>query len=147
MNTFALPLINVAAAVWVGAIVFQAFFVAPVLFRQVAGADASRVLRALFPRFYWLGLGCGGAMLVGTIAAGLAGRTDGPAGWLLPAIVAMLLAEVVSLWLVPRINAARDAGAAGAGRFRTLHALSVALTLAVLLLGIAILVALARGTT
>lgn len=145
MNTFALPLINVAAAIWVGAIVFQSFFVAPVLFRQVSGADASRFLRALFPRFYWLGLGCGAAMLAGMLAAGLAGQADGGAGWLLPATVAMLLAEAVSLWLVPRINAARDAGEAGAGRFRTLHALSVALTLAVLLLGIAILVALARG--
>jgi hypothetical protein len=146
MDSLALPLINVAAAIWVGAIVFQSFFVAPVLFRQVAGADASRFLRALFPRFYWLGLGCGAAMLAGTAAVGSAGRADGPAGWLLPATVAMLLAEAVSLWLVPRINAARDAGAAGAGRFRALHGLSVALTLAVLLLGIAILVALARGT-
>ena len=142
MNSFALPLINVAAAIWVGAIVFQSFFVAPVLFRQVSGADASRVLRALFPRFYWLGLGCGAAMLAGVLAAGQVG---GGAGWLLPAAVAMLLAEALSLWLVPRINAARDAGKAGAGRFRTLHALSFALTLAVLLLGIAILVALARG--
>ena len=146
MNTLALPLINVAAAIWVGAIVFQSFFVAPVLFRQVAGADASRVLRALFPRFYYLGLGCGAAMLAGLIAAGLAGRADGSAGWLLPATLAMLLAEIVSLWLVPRINAARDAGEAGAARFRTLHALSVALTLVVLLLGLAILVALALGT-
>ena len=147
MDTFALPLVNVAVAIWVGAIVFQSFFVAPVLFRQVTGADASRVLRALFPRFYWLGLGCGVAMLAGMLGAGLADRSDGDAGWLLSATVLMLLAEVFSLWLVPRINAARDAGAAGAGRFRTLHGLSVALTLLVLILGIAILVALARGMT
>jgi hypothetical protein len=146
MNTVALPLVNVAAAVWVGAIVFQSFFVAPVLFRQVSGPDASRVLRALFPRFYWLGLGCGAAMVAGILAAGLAGPAAGGTGWLLPATALMLLAEALSLWLVPRINAARDAGDAGAARFRSLHALSVALTLAVLLLGLAILVALARET-
>ena len=128
MDSLALPLINVAAAIWVGAIVFQSFFVAPVLFRQVSGADASRVLRALFPRFYWLGLACGGAMLAGILAAGLAGRADGPAHWLLPATFAMLIAEGFSLWLVPRINAARDAGAAGAGSNSPLSVVASALS-------------------
>jgi hypothetical protein len=138
MESLALPLVNVAAAIWVGAIVFQSFFVAPVLFRHVEGPVASRFLRALFPKFYWLGLGCGVAMLAGALALTSADR-------LLWVIGLMVAAEAVSLWLVPRINAARDAGAAGAARFRRLHALSVGLTLIVLALGLWVLATLVRS--
>lgn len=138
MESVALPLVNVAAAIWVGAIVFQSFFVAPVLFRHVEGPVASRFLRALFPKFYWLGLGCGAVMLVGILALA-------PAGRLLAAAGLMVAAEALSLWLVPRINAARDTGAAGAALFRRLHALSVGLTLLVLALGLWVLATLARG--
>ena len=48
----------------------------------------------------------------------------------------MLLLQIVSLKMVPLINAARDAGEAGASRFHKLHRLSVGLTVIVLLLGI-----------
>lgn len=51
----------------------------------------------------------------------------------------MLRLELVSLWLVPRINAARDAGETARGRFELLHRLSVILTVIILLLGLATL--------
>jgi len=63
---------------------------------------------------------------VGLVGAGLA-RTD-----LLPAAVGLAGLAAGSLALVPRINAARDAGPAGAARFRRLHGLSVAINLAML---------------
>lgn len=135
----ALAVANVAAAVWVGAIVFQAFFVAPAVFREVDEAGAGRFLRAIFPRFFKLGLACGVVMIA---SLGAAGAGAGPA---LAAAVVMTAAAGLSLFLVPRINAARDAGPPAADRFRRLHGASVALTLLVLGLGLVVLVILGRG--
>ncbi len=51
----------------------------------------------------------------------------------------MLVLECVSLWLVPRINTARDAGKAGIARFERLHRISVALTVVILVIGVIVL--------
>ncbi len=52
---------------------------------------------------------------------------------------AMVILEAVSLAMVPRINAARDAGETGQAAFSRLHRISVLLTLAILVLGIGVL--------
>lgn len=135
----ALAVANVAAGIWVGAIVFQAFFVAPAVFREVDEAGAARFLRAIFPRFFKLGLVCGVVMIA---SLGAAGAGAGPT---LAAAVVMTAAAGLALLLVPRINAARDAGPPAAGRFRRLHGASVALTLLALGLGLGVLVTLGRG--
>ena len=49
----------VAIAVWIGSIVFQSFVVAPTIFKRLPPESAGVVLRALFPRFFRLGLLCG----------------------------------------------------------------------------------------
>lgn len=126
----------VAAAVWTGAIVFQSAVVAPAVFRTLDEGAARAFLRALFPSFYRFGLACGSVMLLslGLIAL-LSGMT--PALGALALIAAtMLILEVVSLRLVPAINAARDAGESGAARFSRLHRVSVMLTVIVLVLGV-----------
>lgn len=133
-----LAVLNIAAAIWVGSIVFQSFFVAPTLFRHVDDQSASRFLRAIFPRFYKLGTACGVSMLGAAIIATVAGTAPRP-GMLLAAIVIMTAAQLLSLRLVPSINAARDAGESGRRRFRRLHAVSVGLTLLTLALGVAVL--------
>ena len=140
-----LAIINVAAAAWVGAIVFQSFVVAPTTFKSLDESQARGFLRALFPRFYQLGLACGVIML---IATGIAGSVSGwppLLRWLLAAAAVMTAAEFVSLRMVPGINAARDQGAAGRARFDRLHRASVLLTLLILILGLAALVLLAVG--
>ena len=128
-----------AAGLWVGAIVFQSAVVAPSVFPNVSAEDAKRLLRTIFPRFYVLGLACGAVMLA---TAGVAALREG-AGGKLPALLAitavMVALNAVSLWLVPRINRARDAHAER--RFQRLHGVSVALTLAVLALGCTAIVA------
>lgn len=141
MNEIALSVANLAVAVQVGAIVFHSAVVAPSVFRQLDEASARRFLRTIFPRFYWLGLYCG---VVATVALGIAGLGSGSVvirACLAGAII-MTLLEVASLRLTPVINAARDAGESEHARFASLHRLSVLLTLVVLVLGIAMLLAL-----
>ena len=136
MEAFAALLFLIALSTWVGTVVFQSAIVAPAVFAALEADSARRFLRTLFPRFYRLGILCGASMMAGIIALGLV------AGWSgrLPAIATlsaiMLLLQIVSLKMVPSINAARDAGEAGASRFHKLHRLSVGLTVIVLLLGI-----------
>lgn len=141
MTAIAVSVANLAVAVQVGAIVFHSAVVAPTVFRQLDEASARRFLRTIFPRFYWLGLYCG---IVATIALGVAALTAGSVllQACLAAAIVMTILEVASLRLTPVINAARDAGAAERARFARLHRLSVVLTLVVLLLGVAVLLAL-----
>ncbi len=135
MYEWLLLAVNLAAGTMIGKIVFQSFVVAPTVFGSLDEASARRFLRDVFPRFYRLGLGCGGVMLAALIVAGIASQWT----WALVALttlaLVMIALETVSLRIVPTINAARDAGQAS--RFQTLHRLSVALTVVVLLLCIA----------
>lgn len=111
------------AGLALGAGAFLSFVLAPMVFRVLEPPEASRFLRALFPRYYRVLLACG------VVLAGLVGFVR--PGLLAPAVALAMLAGA-SLALVPRINAARDAGEPAAGRFRRLHGLSVVLNLAML---------------
>lgn len=123
----------IAAGLWTGAIVFHSAIVAPAVFRMLDEAAARSFLRAVFPRFFRFGLGCGVVMATAIAVT---------AGWstsllrLATVVFAMLTLQAISLSLVPLINAARDAGERGAVRFTRLHRLSVLLTVAVLMLGL-----------
>lgn len=110
------------AALAFGAGAFLSFVLAPMVFKVLAPAEASGFLRAMFPRYYAFLLACG----LGLVGVGLAQPE------LLPAAVGLAALAAGSLALVPRINTARDAGEAGAARFRRLHGLSVAINLAML---------------
>jgi hypothetical protein len=57
----------------------------------------------------------------------------------------MLILEAASLWMVPAINAARDAGAAGKARFDRLHRVSVLFTVVILILGIGVVALISVG--
>ncbi|MEM7504946.1 MAG: DUF4149 domain-containing protein [Pseudomonadota bacterium] len=137
--TIATTLLTLAAAVWVGAIVFQTAVVAPTVFASLDEAAARLFLRRLFPRFFQLGICCG-VLMIAAIAGAVATRDwTETLGQLAVLSVIMLLLEVISLAMVPRINAARDAGEAGKTTFSRLHLVSVLLTLTILLLGIGVL--------
>ena len=110
------------AALAFGTGAFVSFVLAPMVFRVLEPAAASRFLRAMFPRYYAFLLACGAG--VGLAALGRPG--------LLPAAAVLAALAAASLALVPRINAARDKGPAGARQFRRLHGLSVLLNLAML---------------
>jgi Ca2+/Na+ antiporter len=129
---------TIAIGIWVGSIIFQSLIVAPVVFSALDEKGARGVLRGVFPRFFRLGIGCSGFALLALLAAGLLAGWSGLVAPLVAAAVMTLLA-CIALYLVPAINAARDAGDAGAARFRRLHSLSVALTVASLVVGIGLL--------
>ena len=139
METISTTLFTIAAAVWIGAIVFQSAVVAPAVFAVLSETEARGFLRILFPRFFRLGLVCGALMLASLVLSGsVAGWSAAMAGLAAGALL-MTLLGAISLALVPRINAARDAGADGASRFKRLHGASVLLTLAILVVGIALI--------
>ncbi len=143
MNTVFL----LAAGVWVGTIVFQSAVVAPAIFAAVDETQARSLLRTLFPRFFRLGLACGVIMATALAIVALTAPASGTLTSLAVLTAMMLVFGAISLSLVPLINSARDAGPAGAARFRTLHRLSVILTLLVLILGIAAIATVGRSAS
>lgn len=107
------------SAAMLGAMLFFAGVVAPLVFKVLPSDLAGGFLRALFPRYYDV------LALVGILAALLSAGT-------LPGIIltAVALLFVFSRFvLVPRINGARDASLAGdqdaKKRFGRLHGASV----------------------
>jgi hypothetical protein len=139
MEALATVLITIATGTWVGAIIFQSAVVAPAVFVDLDSDAARRFLRTLFPRFYRLGLVCGGVALVCIVFIAMSSGWSDALRILAAAASLMLVLEGVSLWLVPRINTARDAGEAGIARFERLHRISVALTVVILVIGIIVL--------
>ena len=134
-----MTLFTIATAVWIGAIVFQSAIVAPAVFATLNETAARAFLRTLFPRFFRFGLVCGALMLASLVLAGTVAGWSATTAGLAAGALLMTLLGATSLALVPRINAARDAGPDGATRFKRLHRASVLSTLAVLAIGIALI--------
>lgn len=137
MSLIVLIAASVGLAVTLGAMVMLTVVVAPTAFTALEAGPAGRFLRALFPRYY--------ALIVGssTVAAlGLAASS-------VVASVVMAAVAVSTLWvrqwLVPQINAARDAVLAGddtqQSRFDRGHRLSVMIHAVQLLAVLAVVVA------
>jgi hypothetical protein len=147
MESFATALVTIAAGTWVGAIVFQSAVVAPAVFVNLDESAARSFLRTLFPRFFRLGLICGALMLAGLLVSGFFAGWSSTLVSLTTVTAVMLILEAISLGMVPYINSARDAGAAGAVNFARLHRASVLMTIVILLLGIAVLAMIAIAAT
>jgi uncharacterized membrane protein len=142
----------VTLAVWVGSIVFFSFAVAPTVFKVLKLEDAAKLQRAVFPKYYLVGMVCAA---VGIVCVGilLADRAFGK--W--PGILSLLLLAAMGatdLWLrqavVPHMNDLRERRAAIVessqqpeqaleSEWKSLHRLSVQLNGAVLLCGLALL--------
>lgn len=136
MEAFATALLTISAAAWVGAIVFQSGVVAPAVFADLDADSARRFLRTLFPRLFKLGILCGLLMAAAALLLAANGSWSSPLQVIAAATGVMLVLELISLWLVPRINAARDAGAVAEDRFARLHRASVLMSVIILLLGL-----------
>ena len=131
----------VTLAAWMGSIIFFSFVVAPTVFKVLKPEDAARLQRALFPKYYLVGLLCAatGIVCVGIL---LADRAFGK--W--PGILSLLLlaaSGATDLWLrqtvVPHMAELRERRAADPSdaaleqEWKSLHRLSVQLNVAVLL--------------
>lgn len=99
-----------------GAMVFFGAVVAPTVFKTLEEAEAGRVVRALFPRYY-TGFG-----IVTLAAAALASAVPMPWIAFLLSLVAISFG-FARVWLMPAINAARDGE--DDDRFQSLHRMSV----------------------
>lgn len=139
MEAIALAVLTIAAAVWIGSIVFQSAIVAPTVFVNLDEGSARVFLRTLFPRLFVLGLLCGALMAASMLLVGLASGWTATSATILGSTLVMLFLGGLSLRMVPHINAARDAGEAGKPTFKRLHRTNVSMTMVVLLLGLAIL--------
>jgi len=105
------------AAAVLGAMLFFAAVVAPLVFAHFPEADAGAFIRRLFPRYY--------DVLAVVTALGSLFALGSNVGALMSAV--MVLFVFSRFWLMPRINAARDAGREG--RFALFHRASVIINL------------------
>jgi len=122
MLDFALFAVAVAL---LGSMLFFAVIVAPTVFHALDAGAAGVFLRRLFPRYYAWGLALSA---VGTLLAAAAGA------WPLLLFALLLVTFLYARqWLMPAINASRDAD--HGSRFRALHLRSVIIN-AVQMLGL-----------
>jgi uncharacterized membrane protein len=132
---------------WLGAMGFFAFVVAPAAFATLEREAAGRFVSAVFPSYYAVGLALGLAALAGLGARWLGGGWRGldwlPVGLVLLMLALTLYAGAVVLPAAHAVSEAmRQAGmdpAAAAG-FARLHRLSVVLNAIVMVSGVLVLV-------
>ena len=129
-----LEIANALVLMLLGAMLFFPSVVAPVVFTSLPEAQAGAFLRSMFPRYY-------GFMIALSLIAGLLFLVANGEAAEQVAIVCIFVGVStlwVRQWLLPRINAARDAQLAGdieAGRrFDRDHKLSVGINLLQLIL-------------
>src|SRR5436309_8350964 len=138
-------LASVAVSLWLGAVAFFAFVVAPAAFATLEREAAGRLVTAIFVRYYLAGTVLGVLALAGCVGSGMLRGWRG-LDWLPLALVVLMLALTLYAWAVvlPAAHAAREAGAgaspAEAGRFARLHRLSSVLNGTVMIAGMALLV-------
>jgi|SRR6266850_5541342 len=136
-----------AVAVWLGAMGFFAFVIAPAAFSVLDREAAGRFVSAIFPRYYAIGLALGIVGLFGLGVRWLAGGWRG-LDWVTAGLVLLMLALTLyaGAVLLPAAHAAREtaraAGAdpAAAAGFARLHRLSSILNVIVMVSGILVVV-------
>lgn len=136
-----------SVSVWLGAMAFFSFFVAPAAFSVLDRESAGRLVTTVFPRYYFFGLVLGLLGLVG-VAGRLLERGERQAPWgTLALLLLMLGLTLYAIWvLLPASQTARVAmHAAGvapgsaapeARAFARLHRVSVILNGVTLLAGL-----------
>ncbi len=133
-----------AVAVWLGAMGFFAFIVAPAAFGALERDAAGRFVSVVFPRYYGVGLALG---LVAAFGLGVRWMGGGWRGldWTVAGLVLLMLALTLyagAVVLPAAHEAARAAGGepAAAMGFARLHRLSSVLNVIVMLSGILVVV-------
>jgi hypothetical protein len=133
--------------VWIGAIVFFSFVIAPSLFQTLPAETAGRVLSVVFPRYYLLGLVAGAIAVPTALALGFLSQRRGR--WLGMAGVMVLMVAMAGYAagvIVPRTDALRphlahgpEPDAMAQVEFQRLHRQAVVLNAATLLCGLGVL--------
>jgi len=140
---------GIAVSLWLGAMAFFAFVVAPAAFAALEREGAGRFVAVIFPRYYLAGTLLGVLALGGCVGRGIL-RGWRAWDWLPLGLVLLMLALTLYAWTVvlPAAHAAgeamRQAGAVTrspeAVRFARLHQLSAMLNGVVMIAGVVFVV-------
>ena len=123
--------ITVLISIWIGVIVFFSAIIAPTVFKTLDEKSAGVFLRAFFPKYYLF------AIVIGLAALALIMIFDIKVSNILYiAIVSMTILSIISRFMIPMINNARDMGEKGKEKFNRLHMLSVSLNVITLVIGL-----------
>ena len=123
--------ITVLISIWVGVIVFFSAIIAPTVFKTLDEKSAGVFLRAFFPKYYLFEIVIGLAALALIMIFNIE-----MSNILYIAIVSMTILSIISRFMIPIINNARDMGEKGKQKFNRLHALSVSLNVITLVIGL-----------
>jgi hypothetical protein len=125
---------------WIGSIIFFSFFVAPVVFKNLAREKAGELVGIIFPRYYMIGYVCGVLVLGVLLLSGIETAGLKVCAWgimMLGTISAGLGVNPRAKILKENLKEASDAEKPDLeNRFKTLHSLSVKLNAAVLFAGL-----------
>ena len=128
MTTIPLLTALLAVGTWLGAMIFLSAVLAPMVFKVLSVEGASLFLRNLFPRYYKFGIGCGVVLLMALLMlVPVSTEFSATLLWSTVGAIVIIILGVYSLILIPRINAARDAGSSMRQTFNHLHLRSVVL--------------------
>ena len=123
--------ITVLISIWIGVIVFFSAIIAPTVFKTLDEKSAGVFLRAFFPKYYLFAIVIGLAALASIMIFNIE-----MSNILYIAIVSMTILSIISRFMIPMINNARDLGEKGKQKFNRLHALSVSLNVITLVIGL-----------
>ena len=123
--------ITVLISIWIGVIVFFSAIIAPTVFKTLDEKSAGVFLRAFFPKYYLFAIVIGLASLALIMIFNIE-----MSNILYIAIVSMTILSIISRFMIPIINNARDMGEKGKQKFNRLHALSVSLNVITLVIGV-----------
>ena len=123
--------ITVLISIWIGVIVFFSAIIAPTVFKTLDEKSAGVFLRAFFPKYYLFAIVIGLAALALIMIFNIE-----MSNILYIAIVSMTILSIISRFMIPMINNARDMGEKGKQKFNRLHALSVSLNVITLVIGL-----------
>lgn len=123
--------ITVLISIWIGVIVFFSAIIAPTVFKTLDEKSAGVFLRAFFPKYYLFAIVIGLAALALIMIFNIE-----MSNILYIAIVSMTILSIISRFMIPIINNARDLGEKGKQKFNRLHALSVSLNVITLVIGL-----------
>jgi len=123
--------ITVLISIWIGVIVFFSAIIAPTVFKTLDEKSAGVFLRAFFPKYYLFAIVIGLAALALIMIFNIE-----MSNILYIAIVSMTVLSIISRFMIPMINNARDLGEKGKQKFNRLHALSFSLNVITLVIGL-----------
>ncbi|OHC67904.1 MAG: hypothetical protein A3H93_04065 [Rhodocyclales bacterium RIFCSPLOWO2_02_FULL_63_24] len=151
MKALASALYSIAVAVWVGGLLAIGLIAAPVLFTQLADrAVAGNLAGAMFSITAWVGLACGGYLILFVIGAKGWRAIKSSVFWIVLLMLALTIAghfgvQPILMQLKADALPRQVMESALRDRFQTWHGVSSALYLVQSLLGIALTILQDRG--